>query len=651
MFFLIIATTAGGFALTYLFADHKRFLWRFAAGNVIGAAIFGTALFVAAMLLGFDTLAILIALAVSLSPIAIFTSRRKKAEFKQDLNASKGRLCAPGSWSLLNFCYYGLATIILALFFGRAMYETTDGILTGASQNLGDLPFHLGIIFSFTEGANFPPMNPNFAGAKLSYPFITDLVTAAAVKIGASVRDSMLAESVLRAFALFVLIESFAFQLLNSRLAARLAPLIFFLGGGLGFWVFLTQAAATEGSIYTFLTNLPRDFTIGSDYRWGNPLTTLFITQRSLLLGMPLALIVIDYLMQWLLSHRRKRLFADFVVGALCGTLALIHLHSLFVLFVVGVVWTLLRPRQIRSALIFAIATGSIAVLELVWASIGTATKTSEFFSVHLWWESGSENPLIFWIRNTGLLIPLAIAGLFLAYRGRDSRLEKQKQSPEGLTDCNLKSLRPRKVMVEFYLPFFLLFILGNLFQFAPWEWDNIKILIYWFLGSVPFISYALSALFRMAFAAKIVASALFVTLVLSGSLDVWRTVSGQVNLKVFSRDAVEAALRIRAVTPKKALIVNAPTYNSVIVLTGRQSLMRYPGHLSSHGIDWVGREADLKAIYAGGPLARHLLRKYNVDFVLISPEERSMLQVNDRFFAEFPVSASLGDYTLYKVR
>ena len=58
------------------------------------------------------------------------------------------------------------------------MIETKDGIFTGGSQNLGDLPFHLGAIFCFTEGNNFPPENPSFAGAKFSYPFMADLVTA-----------------------------------------------------------------------------------------------------------------------------------------------------------------------------------------------------------------------------------------------------------------------------------------------------------------------------------------------------------------------------------------------------------------------------------------------------------------------------------------
>lgn len=647
---LIIATTAGGFALTYFFASGKKFLWRVAAGNVIGSAIFGTALFLSATLLGFDAVAILVALAITVSPAAIFFSRPKKAELRQDWAVAKGRLSGAGLVRLSSFAYYAAAAIVFALFFGRAMYQTADGIFTGASQNLGDLPFHLGIIFSFTDGANFPPINPNFSGVKLAYPFISDLITAAAVKLGSNVRDSMLAESAIRAFSLFVLLESFVFDLFRSRAAARLAPLIFFLSGGFGFWIFLTQAAGSDAGFFSFLANLPRDYTIGDDFRWGNPLTTLLITQRSLLLGLPLALIAIDYLKRRLLIGSRQGPIADLIAGTLTGTLVLIHIHSLFVLFIIGATWTLLRPKQIKSALIFAAGTAAIAVPEILWTLTGTASNASEFLSLHLWWDSRGENPVIFWLRNTGLTIPLTIFGLFLAYRGNLSRRKIEQSGSAKATEANPAVFISGKAALEFYLPFLLLFILGNLFKFAPWEWDNIKILIYWFLGSVPFIAYAIATFFRISFSAAIVAAALFAALVFSGSLDVWRTISGQINIKVFSREAVEAAQRIRAVTPKKAIIANAATYNSAIVLTGRQSLMRYPGHLSSHGIDYSGRESDLKAIYAGGPLARHLLQKYNVDFVLISPEERSMLQINDRFFADFPVSAAVGDYKLYKV-
>ena len=136
-----------------------------------------------------------------------------------------------------------------------------------------------------------------------------------------------------------------------------------------------------------------------------------------------------------------------------------------------------------------------------------------------------------------------------------------------------------------------------------------------------------------------------------AGSLDVWRTVSGQIKYGVFDADAIRVAEQVRQKTDPKALFLNAPTYNSAVVLTGRQSFMRYSGHLSSHGIDYYPRESEVKQMYQGGGVADALLTKYNIDYVLISPEERNTLKANEEYFKKYPVTAESGQYRVYKVR
>jgi len=84
--------------------------------------------------------------------------------------------------------------------------------------------------------------------------------------------------------------------------------------------------------------------------------------------------------------------------------------------------------------------------------------------------------------------------------------------------------------------------------------------------------------------------------------------------------------------------------------LTGRRSVMGYPGHIWTHGIDSGPREGDIKRIYAGAPDAIALLAKYRVDYVVVDPQERSVLTVNDAFFARCPEVLTVGEYHLYKV-
>jgi hypothetical protein len=187
--------------------------------------------------------------------------------------------------------------------------------------------------------------------------------------------------------------------------------------------------------------------------------------------------------------------------------------------------------------------------------------------------------------------------------------------------------------------------------KLAPWEWDNIKVLIYWFIGAIPFAAFVLARLWNQDKILKIVALGCLFVLTFSGALDVWRTVSKQINNKVFEKDSVAVAEQIKRKTAPNALFLNAPTFNSAIVLSGRRSLMRYTGHLSSYGIDYGEREAEVKRIYAGEATAEIFLKKYDIEYVLISPEEKANLTVNEEFFRRFPVIAESGDYRVYQIK
>jgi hypothetical protein len=201
-----------------------------------------------------------------------------------------------------------------------------------------------------------------------------------------------------------------------------------------------------------------------------------------------------------------------------------------------------------------------------------------------------------------------------------------------------------------------IVLVISNLFKFAPWEWDNIKLLIYWWVGSIPFVAFFLAYLWQSGNALKAVAIVLIGVLTLSGALDVFRVVSGQINYAVFDKDAVEIANEIRTRTPANALVLNAATYNTATVLSGRVSLLRYPGHLSSHGINYSDRLSAAKMIYAGAPDADALIRKNEVDYVLLGPEVQNFARensfvVNEEYFKKYQLLVQTAQYKVYKVR
>jgi len=265
-----------------------------------------------------------------------------------------------------------------------------------------------------------------------------------------------------------------------------------------------------------------------------------------------------------------------------------------------------------------------------------------------------------FWLKNTGIMIPLIAIGVYLISaqrRIRDGSNDTEIRRPKG----KAKNQRNEQhitaspyhpfAMIYFYLPFLFLFLVANAAKLAPWEWDNIKVLIYWFVGSIPFIAFVIAWMWRKATPFRVAAVFCFVILIFSGALDVWRTVSGQIKTQVFDAYAAAVAEKIKLRTAPTALFLNAPTYNSAVVLSGRQSLIRYPGHLSSHGIDYTERENDVKKIYSGVPAAVELLQKYGIEYVLISPEERNTFRANEEFFKQYSLIAEDGQYKVYKVQ
>lgn len=657
--FLILLITCGGTALTYLYEKEDSLLVRLAAGNVVGSAIFATIGFLLACFFGLSTTTVLIALVFTLLPTVILTRKDSQKQFKANLNKARGKLDGANFKKFLKFAYYVFVFVVLWFFFERAMIETGEGIFTGGSQNLGDLPFHLGAIFSFSEGNNFPPENPSFAFAKFTYPFLADFVTACFVKIGVGVREAMLVQNVFLGFSLVVLLENFTLRLTNNKFAGKIAPILLLFSGGLGFVWFFKDFWQGSESLSEFLWKLPQDYTIGEKFRWGNSLVVLFLTQRSLLFGMPLTLIALTKI--WNIFNSEKTNddeqdeqnkksfsafhfpFSIFLVGLLAGTLTLIHVHSLAVLFVVCAFLFFFRFDRWRDWTLFAVGVSIIAIPELLWSLTGSATNLKEFVGWHFGWDSGKQNFVMFWAKNIGLFAPILIVGLILVYwTQKDTAEDKHKTENQKPNAENL---------LLFYLPFAFLFLVSNTLKLAPWEWDNIKVLIYWFVGSLPFVAFVLAWAWEKKTVLKFVAAVCFVVLTLSGALDVWRTVSGQINYKVFDKDAVKVAELIKQKTAPNALFLNAPTYNSAVVLSGRRSLMRYSGHLSSYGINYEPRENEVKRIYEGTALADKLLQKNNIEYVIMSPEETANLAVREEFFYKFPIVAEIGQYKVFKVK
>lgn len=655
---LTIAATIGGATTTYLYEDDASVGWRLCAGACTGLGALALVGFALASWLGLTPAVLALAALGVGSPLCLLLDPRLGHAMQADVTSAIRRVMRALSRPAVLATAQVLLTVPLALLLwsilDAVMFEKADGLYTGIVNNSGDLPFHVGIISRFALGGNFPPEDPIYAGVGFTYPFLSDFVAAMFVRGGATLRSALLTENFALAVSFVGLLYYWALDLTGDRRATLVTLALTLLSGGLGWWVFVEDAVRSPQGVMWTMAHLGHDYTIqaGSEWRWGNIVTTLLVPQRSFLFGVPLVLLVFT---QWWRAIRlptqgvepgperavglavdtcgssSKRIAATptrrmIAAGVIAGVLPLVHAHSFAV--VMGMAGCLaLLLGSARAWAVFCATALALGLPLIAWSAYGSSVNASSFFGWHFGWDGGGQNVMWFWFKNTGLLIPLTAAAFLL--RG--------------------KNKLPRDLRL-FYLPFTLCFLIPNVIQLAPWVWDNIKVLIYWHLASAPLVALVLTRLWRGPWWHRAISIAMLGSLTLAGSLDIWRVVSHAAELRVFSREGIRFAAVVGDTTLPHSLILHAPTYNHPVFLTGRRSFMGYPGHLWTHGLDYRSREADVRRIYAGGADADVLLARYNIDFVVLGPLERDLMSTSDQFFDRFTQVGATGEFRLYRV-
>jgi uncharacterized membrane protein len=86
--------------------------------------------------------------------------------------------------------------------------------------------------------------------------------------------------------------------------------------------------------------------------------------------------------------------------------------------------------------------------------------------------------------------------------------------------------------------------------------------------------------------------------------------------------------------------------------LTGRQSVMTFPGWLWTQGYHYLPVQTDVDTIYLGGAEAKRLLAKYQVNYVVIGDLEKGKISIDQDFFDEnYPIAFQLGATKIYRVQ
>jgi hypothetical protein len=664
---LLACAIIGGTLLTFLFDGVAPRAARICLGACIGLPLLSSVGFALSLWLGLSAASIAISTMVVLLPLLLLLHAGYRVRI---LSALAGSSRGPdrGFRRMLPYVlFYAAISILLGIVFNRAVFVRPDGIFTGIANNLGDLPLHLQIINSFALGHNLPPQDPTYAGVRFAYPFLVDFLAAMLVRAGAGVVAAMWLQNMLMGLMLVGSLHYFTLLLTRNRHAGFIAPLLVIFSGGLGWWLLFSDAGSSDG-FFSLLANLPHDYTImpNSILRWGNSLTTLFVPQRSILFGLPLAIFVFC---QWWTAvaqthsvatptsipfdqakmpatKRQKERAGErnktapvtvppsfsrnrmLVAGVAAGLLPLIHAHTFLAVMAAAACLALVFRANLREWLLFFAVAILLSLPEILWLAHTGGVNARSYLGWQPGWDHGQYNILWFWLVNTGLFIPVLL--LALLWRRGDLAL-------------------PRR-LIKFYAPFAFCFIIPNLIKLAPWVWDNIKVLFLWYVVSAPLVALWLAKLWGQKSLWRWLAPVALASMLLAGGLDVLRVVSAVTEYQEFDPQGIAVARVISAQAAPDAVVLHTPTYNSPVFLTGRRSLLGYPGWMWSRGLDYSQRNADIQRIYSGGPDAAILLRRYGIDYALVGPAELASFNVNGQFWSQYPVQAQEGPYRLYKI-
>ncbi|MDQ3253950.1 MAG: hypothetical protein M3R15_08605, partial [Acidobacteriota bacterium] len=242
---LALVAIISGTLATYFYDREASLAARTCAGTCTGFAALGLSGFMIASFIELTPVALLLtAVLVAVPSLVLLWSRERRAEVLGGIDDTvrdvRRALVNPDARTVGVVLFYTAVIALWWFVFARAMFETPDGIYTGINHNFGDLPLHLGIIAGFLHGENFPPEHPEFAGVRLTYPFMVDFVAAMFVRAGASLQGALFWQNMALATALVGLLHRWALKLTRDRAAALLTPVVLLFSGGFGWWYLYT---------------------------------------------------------------------------------------------------------------------------------------------------------------------------------------------------------------------------------------------------------------------------------------------------------------------------------------------------------------------------------------------------------------------------
>ena len=176
----------------------------------------------------------------------------------------------------------------------------------------------------------------------------------------------------------------------------------------------------------------------------------------------------------------------------------------------------------------------------------------------------------------------------------------------------------PVSAAFAFVIPAVALFLFACLVKTAPWEWDNIKLIIWAYLIVLPFVWSEIVS--RWVFPVRAV-----VCLVLFGSGFVTLfggLAAGKTGYGLADRTELDAVGIVVSKLPTDARFAAYPTFNHPLLLQGRKVVLGYPGHVWTQGFNYGDDNNKLTALMNGAPGWKETAKYFHTRYLFWGREE-----------------------------
>ena len=489
-----------------------------------------------------------------------------------------------------------------------------DGTLHVGQSTYGDLCMHLSIATSL-RGSALPADYNILPGTTLGYPILTDATATTMLLFGASIQAAMIVPAAVMSALVYCGYLIFAREVTRNTPAAVVAAVLLFFNGGLGFLYDFDLSGHDFSKITEIFTGYYKTPANQPEYnlRWSNLVCDLLLPQRTFLGGWTLLLPALYFARSALRRHETR----DYLLATLfASALPIVHTHSFAALglYCAGsCVYQFVadpenRRRLVRGAGMFLCLTLACALPQVISSTLKQATREG-FVHLHFNWVNYTDEGFVdfypwFWAKNIGLPL-LAMICALLEWKKRD-RMD--------------------------FVGAACIFVVAELVLFQPLDYDNNKLFYIWYLLMLPAAGSACVGVWRRLRGTR--SRALLAALFLAGS-----TLSGALSIarecvsdyQLFSAADVAVAEYIEENTdPDDMFLTGLHHNNPVYALAGRDVVCGPSLFLYWHGLDYMSRDARVRAFYADPENNLALLREYNVKYIVSGSAERYELSSNE---------------------